>query len=58
MLFFDPGKKIPGIPFIGNKINIFDPDVAKNYDFSVDMTDYNGPGLLCLYCKGEGGSKQ
>ncbi len=42
MLFFDPGKKIPGIPFIGNKINIFDPDVAKNYDFSVDMTDYNG----------------
>lgn len=42
MLFFDPGKKIPGIPFIGNKINIFDPDVAKNYDFSIDMTDYNG----------------
>jgi len=42
MLFFDPGKKIPGIPFIGNKINIFDPDVAKNYDFSIDMTEYNG----------------
>jgi hypothetical protein len=42
MLFFDPGKKIPGIPFIGNKINIFDPDVAKNYDFSIDLTDYNG----------------
>ncbi len=42
MLFFDPGKKIPGIPFIGNKINIFDPDVAKNYDFSIDMTNYNG----------------
>src|SRR5215470_4786470 len=41
MLFFDPRKKIPGIPFIGNKINIFDPDMAKNYDFSVDMTDYN-----------------
>ena len=42
MLFFDPGKKIPGIPFIGNKINIFDPDVAKNYDFSIDLTNYNG----------------
>ena len=42
MLFFDPGKKIPGIPFIGNKINIFDPDVARNYDFSIDMTDYHG----------------
>lgn len=42
MLFFDPGKKIPGIPFIGNKINIFDPEVAKNYDFSIDTADYNG----------------
>lgn len=42
MLFFDPGKKIPGIPFIGNKINIFDPDVAKNYDFSIDMAEYSG----------------
>ena len=42
MLFFDPGKKIPGIPFIGNKINIFDPDVAKNYDFSIDMVEYSG----------------
>ena len=41
MLFFDPGKKIPGIPFIGNKINIFDPDVARNYDFSIDTADYN-----------------
>ena len=27
MLFFNPGKKIPGIPFIGNKINIFDPEM-------------------------------
>ena len=41
MLFFDPGKKIPGIPFIGNKINIFDPDVAKYYDFSIDTAEYN-----------------
>ena len=42
MLFFDPGKKIPGIPFIGNKINIFDPDIASNYDFTLDMSEYNG----------------
>jgi len=40
MLFFNPGKKIPGIPFIGNKINIFDPDVAELYDFSIDQADY------------------
>jgi hypothetical protein len=42
MLFFNPGKKIPGIPFIGNKINIFDPEVAKYYDFSIDLDTYNG----------------
>jgi hypothetical protein len=51
MLFFDPGKKIPGIPFIGNKINIFDPDVAKNYDFSIDMTDYNGQDCYLFIVK-------
>ena len=42
MLFFNPGKKIPGIPFIGNKINVFDPDVAKYYDFDIDIDEYNG----------------
>ena len=39
MLFFNPGKKIPGIPFIGDKIEIFNPDVSKYYDFSVDMEE-------------------
>jgi len=42
MLFFNPGKKIPGIPFIGNKINIFDPDVAAYYDFLIDQEEYEG----------------
>ncbi|RYY57429.1 MAG: hypothetical protein EOO05_18000 [Chitinophagaceae bacterium] len=42
MLFFNPGKKIPGIPFIGEKINIFDPDVAELYDFSIDQVQYEG----------------
>ncbi len=41
MLFFNPGKKIPGIPFIGDKIDIFDPEKAENYDFLVDFEDYN-----------------
>jgi hypothetical protein len=51
MLFFDPGKKIPGIPFIGNKINIFDPEMAKNYDFSIDMTDYNNESCYIFTIK-------
>ena len=42
MLFFNPGKKIPGIPFIGDKTDIFDPDVAKLYQFSIDMEEFNG----------------
>ncbi|MFC0772770.1 hypothetical protein [Terrimonas alba] len=42
MLFFNPGKKIPGIPFIGNKINVFDPEVAAYYDFMIDQIEYGG----------------
>ncbi|HEU4575639.1 MAG TPA: hypothetical protein VFS36_11615 [Chitinophagaceae bacterium] len=42
MLFFNPGKKIPGIPFIGNKTNIFDPEVAQYYNFSIDYGENTG----------------
>lgn len=42
MLFFNPGKKIPGIPFIGDKIDIFDPDKAELYDFIIDFGEYEG----------------
>ena len=42
MLFFNPGQKIPGIPFIGDKIDIFDPSVSKYYDFSIDMDEMSG----------------
>jgi len=51
MLFFNPGKKIPGIPFIGNKINIFDPDVAQLYDFSIDQEDYEGQSCYVFSVK-------
>lgn len=42
MLFFNPGKKIPGLPFIGNKIALFDEDVADLYDFVIDMEAFKG----------------
>jgi hypothetical protein len=42
MLFFNPGKKIPGIPFIGKKIALFDEDVADRYDFTIDMDEFKG----------------
>jgi hypothetical protein len=42
MLFFNPGKKIPGIPLMGEKSNIFDPRIADDYDYTIDYTEYNG----------------
>jgi hypothetical protein len=51
MLFFNPGKKIPGIPFIGEKINIFDPDHAQYYDFLIDFGDYEGQSCYIFSVK-------
>lgn len=42
MLFFDPGKKIPGIPFIGDKLDLYDERAHKLYDYRLDFTDYKG----------------
>lgn len=55
MLFFNPGKKIPGIPFIGDKINIFDPDKAVLYDFQVDFGDYEGQSCYVFTIKSKEG---
>lgn len=51
MLFFNPGKKISGIPFIGDKIDIFDPDKAKFYDFLIDYGDYEGQSCYIFSIK-------
>ena len=51
MLFFNPGKKIPGIPFIGDKINIFEPDHAKYYDFTIDLAEYEGQSCYIFSIK-------
>lgn len=45
MLFFNPGKKIPGIPFIGNKLDLYDDDAHKLYDYRLDLEEYKG--TLC-----------
>lgn len=55
MLFFNPGKKIPGIPFIGDKINLFDPDKAILYDFQVDFGDYEGGSCYFFTIKSKPG---
>lgn len=45
MLFFNPGKAIPGLPFIGNKTAIFDDSMAPLYDYHLDMEEHLG--ALC-----------
>jgi hypothetical protein len=51
MLFFNPGKKIPGIPFIGNKVALFDDDVATRYDMTIDMEAFKGEMCYVFSCK-------
>jgi hypothetical protein len=51
MLFFNPGKRIPGIPFIGNKVAIFDDEVAARYDFTIDMEAFKGEMCYVFTCK-------
>lgn len=39
-LVFNPGGKIRGVPFIGNKASIFDPEISKMYDFKLLSVGY------------------
>jgi len=41
MLFFNPGKRINGLPFMSNKTAIYDDEMADYYDMSIDMGIYN-----------------
>lgn len=40
MLFFNPGKRINGLPFISNKTAIYDDEMADKYDMHIDITMY------------------
>lgn len=41
MLFFNPGQKITGLPFMSSKTSIFDDDMADCYSMTIDMDFYN-----------------
>ncbi|MEO7523463.1 MAG: hypothetical protein ABIT58_05175, partial [Ferruginibacter sp.] len=41
MLFFNPGQKISGLPFMSNKTAIYDDDIADKYDMEINMDFYN-----------------
>ena len=42
MLFFNPGKKIKGIPFVGDKLDLYDESAHELYDYKLDYVDYHG----------------
>ncbi len=41
-LFFNPGTRIAGLPFIGNKLALFDDKVAELYNYRIDRKEYMG----------------
>lgn len=45
MLFFNPGKKIAGIPFIGDKLDLYDNNAHELYDYKLDLQEFKG--ALC-----------
>ncbi len=49
MLFFNPGRRINGLPFMSNKTAIYDDDMADRYDMNIDMEMYNNN--LCYVFK-------
>ncbi|HEX5023736.1 MAG TPA: hypothetical protein VFV68_00625 [Agriterribacter sp.] len=58
MLFFNPGKAIPGLPFIGSKTAIFDEDMAGLYSFNLDQAVHLGELCYVFTIRAkEGGNK-
>jgi hypothetical protein len=42
ILMFSPGSKVSGVPLMGDNAAIFEPSVAKMYDFKLTSVEYNG----------------
>lgn len=51
MLFFNPGRRISGLPFMSNKTAIYDDDMADRYDMSIDMDFYNKTSCYVFHQK-------
>jgi hypothetical protein len=57
MLFFNPGRKITGIPFMGDKTSIFDDNMEEKYDMSIDMEEHNQTNCYVFKVKVKDGKK-
>lgn len=50
-LIFNPGSPVQGVPFIGSKVAIFEPEIAKMYDFKLVAEDKNGVSCYLFEAK-------
>jgi len=41
-LIFNPGSKIQGVPFMGDRASVFDEDEAHKYDFKIVQDNFDG----------------
>lgn len=57
MLFFNPGKRINGLPFISNKTAIYDDEMADRYDMSIDIVMYKNTSCYIFTQKVKPGNK-
>ncbi len=57
MLFFNPGKKINGLPFISNKTAIFDESMADKYNMKIDYADYDNQPCYVFTIKAKNDKK-
>ena len=57
MLFFNPGRKISGIPLMGDKTAIFDDNIADRYEMSIDMDEYNKTSCYIFKIKAKADKK-
>jgi hypothetical protein len=57
MLFFNPGQKINGLPFMSNKTAIYDDDMAEYYDMKIDIEVYNNTSCFVFRQKVKQGNK-
>ncbi len=57
MLFFNPGRKINGLPFMSNKTAIYDDEIADSYDMDIDWEKYNNNNCYVFKQKVKDGKK-
>ena len=57
MLFFNPGRRINGLPFMSNKTAIYDDEIADSYDMDIDWERYNNTNCYVFKQKVKDGKK-